>query len=187
MVEPLSFGLMSPAPATWPRSVWTTRCCCSTSSSAPPSNTPDAATLRGLERRFRRAAADPAPASGARSRGARQIGERLARQFEQLCHKPSGWMDIDHHSPTATAAAQAQTATQDDDRRFIIGLAARHPQDDPPSAASSDRQRAHQCPKPAQPRRRLAHPLGRLDLLVKCWAPARQQIHKTCALGTAHR
>ena len=26
----------------------------------------------------------------------RQIGERLARQFEQLCRKPVGWMDLPH-------------------------------------------------------------------------------------------
>ncbi len=110
----------------------------------------DAATLRGLERRFaERVDIQPSYWSQIKSR-ARQIGERLARQFEQRCHKPAGWMDVPHIGPEAAAAA-ASTAPfslrtpkagtpgtvddlqpQDDDERFIIGLVLtyyrRHPQ-----------------------------------------------------------
>ena len=57
---------------------------------------PDAATLRGLEGRFaERLQIQPSYWSQIKSR-ARQIGERLARQFETLCHKPHGWMDVAH-------------------------------------------------------------------------------------------
>ncbi len=104
---------------------------------------PDAATLRGLEGRFAlRVQVQPSYWSQIKSRS-RQIGERLARQFEQLCHKPYGWMDQDHNgsapstttAPAATSAMSAQTDSstpQDDDERFIVGLVLtyyrRHPQ-----------------------------------------------------------
>lgn len=108
---------------------------------------PDAATLRGLERRFaERLQIQPSYWSQIKGRS-RQIGERLARQFEQLCHKPPGWMDIEHGAAaapaplTSMAAALAPAAApaepppsmpQDDDERFIIGLVLtyyrRHPQ-----------------------------------------------------------
>jgi len=99
---------------------------------------PDAATLRGLERRFaERLQIQPSYWSQIKSRS-RQIGERLARQFEQLFHKPPGWMDHEHNSAVAAAAATptAKDATpsvpQDDDERFIVGLVLtyyrRHPQ-----------------------------------------------------------
>jgi len=103
---------------------------------------PDAATLRGLERRFaERLQIQPSYWSQIKGRS-RQIGERLARQFEQLCHKPYGWMDEPHDefaSPTAPAAAPRaedpdanRTVPQDDDERFIVGLVLtyyrRHPQ-----------------------------------------------------------
>lgn len=97
---------------------------------------PDAATLRGLERRFaEKLQIQPSYWSQIKGR-ARQIGERLARQFEQLCHKPPGWMDLEH-GPTAKAPATGMAAAlapiaapvadspstpQDDDERFIIGL-----------------------------------------------------------------
>ena len=90
--------------------------------------TPDAATLRGLERRFaERLQIQPSYWSQIKGRS-RQIGERLARQFEQLCHKPSGWMDLPHPAGTAVAATPVladSTLTsqpQDDDERFIVGL-----------------------------------------------------------------
>ena len=52
---------------------------------------PDAATLRGLEGRFaERLQIQPSYWSQIKARS-RQIGKRLARQFEQLCHKPPGW------------------------------------------------------------------------------------------------
>ncbi|MGZ5179171.1 MAG: hypothetical protein ACXWC6_13545 [Ramlibacter sp.] len=101
---------------------------------------PDAATLRGLERRFaERLQIHPSYWSQIKSRS-RQIGERLARQFEQLCHKPPGWMDQPHDagatgspaSPDAARAAEDSPLPQDDDERFIVGLVLtyyrRHPQ-----------------------------------------------------------
>ncbi|MBI5255025.1 MAG: hypothetical protein HY855_00890 [Burkholderiales bacterium] len=102
---------------------------------------PDAATLRGLERRFaERLQIQPSYWSQIKGRS-RQIGERLARQFEQLCRKPHGWMDQPHGSgvPMASSAALVDTAPaqpghlpQDDDERFIVGLVLtyyrRHPQ-----------------------------------------------------------
>jgi hypothetical protein len=104
----------------------------------------DAATLRGLERRFaERVQIQPSYWSQIKSRS-RQIGERLARQFEHLCHKPRGWMDQAHHAGapsrvTAPLAATAHDAApgdesspRDDDERFIVGLVLtyyrRHPQ-----------------------------------------------------------
>ena len=106
---------------------------------------PDAATLRGLERRFaERLQIQPSYWSQIKSRS-RQIGERLARQFEQLTRKPYGWMDQPHDgsipaAATAPAAARGAPETaehdsplpQDDDERFIVGLVLtyyrRHPQ-----------------------------------------------------------
>lgn len=97
---------------------------------------PDAATLRGLERRFaERLQIQPSYWSQIKGRS-RQIGERLARQFEVLCHKPHGWMDQPHGAgaPSATAPAEEppHNAPQDDDERFIVGLVLtyyrRHPQ-----------------------------------------------------------
>jgi len=111
---------------------------------------PDAATLRGLERRFaERLQIQPSYWSQIKGRS-RQIGERLARQFEQLCRKPVGWMDVPAAaagpapgggSPMAAALGLAPAPTdpapspsqpQDDDERFIVGLVLtyyrRHPQ-----------------------------------------------------------
>ncbi len=103
----------------------------------------DAATLRGLERRFaERVQIQPSYWSQIKGRS-RQIGERLARQFEQLCHKPAGWMDLPHGADavapgakppaaTATPAGDNESAPRDDDERFIVGLVLtyyrRHPQ-----------------------------------------------------------
>jgi hypothetical protein len=102
---------------------------------------PDAATLRGLERRFaERLQIQPSYWSQIKGRS-RQIGERLARQFEQLCRKPHGWMDVPHGAAAAavTAVVPSRPAQpdpgnlpQDDDERFIVGLVLtyyrRHPQ-----------------------------------------------------------
>lgn len=104
--------------------------------------TPDAAALRGLERRFaEQLLIQPSYWSQIKSR-TRQIGERLARQFEQRCRKPTGWMDQVHASgSTAQWAAQlpaepppddTSSSPRDDDERFIVGLVLsyyrRHPQ-----------------------------------------------------------
>jgi hypothetical protein len=107
---------------------------------------PDAATLRGLERRFaERLQIQPSYWSQIKSRS-RQIGERLARQFEQCCQKPVGWMDVPHDTGARAAPGARGTPViapsppppsdsplpQDDDERFIIGLVLtyyrRHPQ-----------------------------------------------------------
>jgi hypothetical protein len=105
---------------------------------------PDAATLRGLERRFaERLQIQPSYWSQIKSRS-RQIGERLARQFEQCCQKPVGWMDVPHEASGPAAAGTPSFAAppppppsdsplpQDDDERFITGLVLtyyrRHPQ-----------------------------------------------------------
>ena len=104
---------------------------------------PDAATLRGLEGRFaERLQIQPSYWSQIKSRS-RQIGERLARQFEVLCRKPHGWMDEAHDasgqpitapfSPAPARDAEPDSTTpQDDDERFIVGLVLtyyrRHPQ-----------------------------------------------------------
>jgi hypothetical protein len=93
----------------------------------------DAATLRGLERRFaERVQIQPSYWSQIKGRS-RQIGERLARQFEQLCHKPRGWMDLPHDLPARGAGADgADEGPLDDDERFIVSLVLsyyrRHPQ-----------------------------------------------------------
>lgn len=103
----------------------------------------DAATLRGLERRFaERLQIQPSYWSQIKGRS-RQIGERLARQFELLCHKPRGWMDTPHGSaasaasatqppPPAGEPAASEGLPRDDDERFIVGLVLtyyrRHPQ-----------------------------------------------------------
>jgi hypothetical protein len=113
---------------------------------------PDAATLRGLERRFaERVLIQPSYWSQIKSRS-RQIGERLARQFELCCHKPNGWMDQPHggvaagagygdvagtlgSGVSASAASPGEadaSAPRDDDEKFIVGLVLtyyrRHPQ-----------------------------------------------------------
>jgi hypothetical protein len=99
----------------------------------------DAATLRGLERRFaERIQIQPSYWSQIKGRS-RQIGERLARQFEHLCHKPRGWMDEPHGAGAAAnpalpreLPAADESAPRDDDERFIVGLVLtyyrRHPQ-----------------------------------------------------------
>jgi hypothetical protein len=98
----------------------------------------DAAALRGLEGRFaERVQIQPSYWSQIKSRS-RQIGERLARQFEQLCHKPPGWMDVPHGAAgddsvrAAGSAVLDESAPRDDDERFIVGLVLsyyrRHPQ-----------------------------------------------------------
>ncbi len=93
----------------------------------------DAATLRGLEGRFAELLQiQPSYWSQIKSRS-RQIGERLARQFELRCRKPTGWMDQNHaRSAAAAPDSPPDHAARDDDERFIVGLVLtyyrRHPQ-----------------------------------------------------------
>lgn len=106
----------------------------------------DAATLRGLERRFaERVQIQPSYWSQIKSRS-RQIGERLARQFEKCCHKPAGWLDqpqgtsagaapppaVPGPASAAAASAAEESLPRDDDERFIVALVLsyyrRHPQ-----------------------------------------------------------
>lgn len=83
---------------------------------------PDAATLRGLERRFaERLQIQPSYWSQIKSRS-RQIGERLARQFEQCSHKPAFWMDEPHAAAPEPVAADDRLEPRNDDERFITGL-----------------------------------------------------------------
>ena len=109
---------------------------------------PDAAALRGLEGRFaEQLQIQPSYWSQIKSRS-RQIGERLARQFEQLSGKPSGWMDVPHGlapltpatpKPSGLSLPMSRAAVEppshlprDDDERFMVGLVLtyyrRHPQ-----------------------------------------------------------
>jgi hypothetical protein len=101
---------------------------------------PDASALRGLERRFaEQVLIQPSYWSQIKSRS-RQIGERLARQFEQRCRKPIGWMDQAHDElprprtlpPEGDEPLPASSVPRDDDERFIVGLVLsyyrRHPQ-----------------------------------------------------------
>jgi hypothetical protein len=90
---------------------------------------PAAATLRGLDGRFaEQLLIQPSYWSQIKARS-RQIGERLARQFEQRCHKPAGWLDEPH---TPAGSARPADAPVDDDERFIVGLVLscyrRHPE-----------------------------------------------------------
>lgn len=48
----------------------------------------------------------------------RQIGETLARQFERLCNKPHGWLDIDH----AAASRAAVQGPVGDEERFLVEM-----------------------------------------------------------------
>jgi len=94
---------------------------------------PDATVLRGLERRFaERLQIQASYWSQIKSRS-RQIGERLARQFEHLCHKPRGWMDEPHGAASfPVAGAGDDSGPRNDDERFIVGLVLsyyrRHPE-----------------------------------------------------------
>lgn len=93
------------------------------------STAPDAAALRGLERRFaERIEIQPSYWSQIKGRS-RQIGERLARQFEQRCGKPAGWLDHPHGAtagaaePTSAAASPPETSIpRDENERFITEL-----------------------------------------------------------------
>lgn len=109
---------------------------------------PDAATLRGLEGRFaEKLGIQPSYWSQLKSRS-RQIGERLARQFEMLSHKPRGWMDIAHTassiglSQSFNDGDMANTATsnslqaQNDDERFIVTLLLSYYRSNPQRARS---------------------------------------------------
>ncbi|KAI1693104.1 hypothetical protein Ddc_23152 [Ditylenchus destructor] len=124
----------APPPATSPRSVWTMRCACSTSLSPRRSNTlmppPFAAWSGALPSAFRYS-----PATGARSRaGHARSASASPASFEQLSHKPQGWMDQEHGlaGHAAGAPEPSPSLPQDDDERFIVGLVLtyyrRHPQ-----------------------------------------------------------
>ncbi len=79
----------------------------------------DTATLRGLDGRFaEQLLIQPSYWSQIKSRS-RQIGERLARQFEQRCGKPGGWLDAPHDP---ASRAEPRDVPVDDDERFIVGL-----------------------------------------------------------------
>lgn len=96
------------------------------------STAPDAAALRGLERRFAERI-EIQPSYWSQIKGCtRQIGERLARQFEQRCGKPAGWLDHAHGAPAPAVVAPTSTRSavrppdtgtpRDEDERFIVEL-----------------------------------------------------------------
>ena len=90
---------------------------------------PETATLRGLDGRFaERLLIQPSYWSQIKARS-RQIGERLARQFEERSRKPAGWLDVVHD---AGGRADADSQPVDDDERFIVSLVLsyyrRHPE-----------------------------------------------------------
>jgi hypothetical protein len=129
---------------------------------------PDAAALRGLERRFaERLHIQPSYWSQIKSR-ARQIGERLARQFEVHCHKPPGWMDVPHGLlpvavPPPVSAGPAPDGARDDDERFIIDLVLSYYRRDPRHAKTRLLQllgEALAAPPPAGPVLPAALPLS---------------------------
>jgi hypothetical protein len=91
----------------------------------------DASALRGLDGRFaERLLIQPSYWSQIKARS-RQIGERLARQFEQRSEKPVGWLD-QAHGPQSRAAADA--GPQTDDERFVVSLILSYYRRDPERA-----------------------------------------------------
>jgi len=87
------------------------------------SRKPDAAVLRGLEGRFADRLGIQASYWSQIKARSRQIGERLARQFEEAMGKPWGWMDQVHAPAQAPAPADAEPAEpRTDDERFVVGL-----------------------------------------------------------------
>ncbi|MCK7497522.1 MAG: hypothetical protein MZW92_47095 [Comamonadaceae bacterium] len=109
---------MQPRP-TSRRSASTTPCCCSTSSSSQPSRTPDAATLRGLERPLRRALADPAellePDQGPLAPDRRTAGAPV--RAAACTSRSAGWTCRTTASPSASSAAHPPPAGDSPTRR----------------------------------------------------------------------
>lgn len=93
----------------------------------------DAATLRGLEGRFAERLQIQASYWSQIKARSRQIGERLARQFEQRCHKSPGWLD------EAPALRRASTgagwlAALGSDERLLVDLVLTYYRRDPDRA-----------------------------------------------------
>lgn len=99
---------------------------------------PEARPLRGLDGLFaERLQIQPSYWSQIKARS-RQIGERLARQFEQRCAKPSGWLDQRHDGqPTpapvvfAPDGSGGSATPLDEDERFVVGLVLSYYRRDP--------------------------------------------------------
>ena len=109
---------------------------------------PDSAILRGLDGRFaERLLIQPSYWSQIKARS-RQIGERLARQFEQRCHKPAGWLDEPHASPSRASAGDELA---DDDERFIVGLVLSYYRRDPERARARLLELLGEALQPAKP------------------------------------
>jgi hypothetical protein len=64
----------------------------------------DGASPKGLEQAFA-ASLQISPSMWSQIKSARPIGDKLARQFEVLAAKPSGWMD-EANEPAALSAAE---------------------------------------------------------------------------------
>ncbi len=91
----------------------------------------DAAALRGLDGRFaERLLIQPSYWSQIKARS-RQIGERLARQFEQRSQKPAGWLDQAHGSGSRAAPDDGPA---NDDEQFVVSLILSYYRRDPERA-----------------------------------------------------
>ncbi|MFN7572402.1 MAG: hypothetical protein ACK5TK_13275 [Betaproteobacteria bacterium] len=82
-----------------------------------------AGDVKGLDRLFaEHLAIAPSYWSQLKS-GERQIGEKLARQFESLAGKPAGWLDAVQQAARAAAApAPEPSLPVNADERFAVGL-----------------------------------------------------------------
>ena len=93
----------------------------------------DAATLRGLEGRFAERLQIQASYWSQIKARSRQIGERLARQFEERCSKPNGWLDEAPESRAASTEAGSLNALGPDER-FLVDLVLTYYRRDPERA-----------------------------------------------------
>jgi hypothetical protein len=98
---------------------------------------PDAATLRGLERRFAEHLQIQASYWSQIKSRSRQIGERLARQFEQRCRKPQGWLDQPRAMDLSVIGAEGPAPPvppRTEDEQFIVDLVLSYYRRDPERA-----------------------------------------------------
>ena len=91
---------------------------------------PDASPLRGLDGLFaEKLLIQPSYWSQIKARS-RQIGERLARQFEQRCGRSAGWLDV-RHGDAPAAIVPVADGPADDEERFVVGLVLSYYRRDP--------------------------------------------------------
>ncbi len=91
---------------------------------------PEASPLRGLDGLFaEKLLIQPSYWSQIKARS-RQVGDRLARQFEERCGQPAGWLDTPHDD-ARTALLPPADGPSDDDERFVVGLVLSYYRRDP--------------------------------------------------------